>query len=97
MSDERDVDPHSSTADMAAPNPEDDEDNNDPASDQQQAEDGAKGGDADDGAASQTDSPSKRRKLREEARSIRHALTHLPKNPYCGACRQGKMKQYSAH
>jgi len=35
------------------------------------------------------------RKLRrDEARSVRHALTHTPKNPYCGSCRQGKMRQY---
>ena len=41
-------------------------------------------------------SPGQRRKLREEALSVKHALTHLPKNPYCGACQQGKMRQYRA-
>ena len=40
--------------------------------------------------------PGQRRKLRDEAMSVKHALTHLPKNPYCGACRQGKMRQYRA-
>ena len=29
-------------------------------------------------------------KLREEAGSLQHMLTHLPKNPYCKACMQAK-------
>ena len=33
-----------------------------------------------------------RRSLREEARSVRHLCTHLPKNPYCEDCCRGKMK-----
>ena len=41
-------------------------------------------------------SPEQRRKFREEALSAQHALTHLPKNRYCGARNQGKMPQYVA-
>ena len=29
--------------------------------------------------------------LREEAKSIRHMLTHVPKNPYCHVCQRAKM------
>ena len=29
--------------------------------------------------------------LRGEAESVRHLLTHLPKNPYCPACQCGKL------
>jgi len=32
-------------------------------------------------------------KLREEANSLVHKLTHLPKNPFCEACKRGKMKE----
>ncbi|CAE7040332.1 JNK [Symbiodinium sp. CCMP2592] len=32
------------------------------------------------------------RDLREEAKSIRHLMTHLPKNPYCDACQRAKME-----
>ena len=39
---------------------------------------------------------SKEARLRTEARSIQHLLTHLPKNPYCPSCQVGKMvKQHS--
>ena len=31
-----------------------------------------------------------RRDLRAEAKSLRHLLTHLPKNPYCVHCQQAK-------
>ena len=34
---------------------------------------------------------SKEARLREEAESVRHLLTHLPKNPYCPACQCGKL------
>ena len=30
-------------------------------------------------------------RLKEEAVSVRHLLTHLPKNPYCPACQAGKL------
>ena len=33
-----------------------------------------------------------RRNLREEARSTRHLLMHMPKNPYCEACTRGKLR-----
>ena len=32
-------------------------------------------------------------RLREEATSIGHKLTHLPKNPFCDACQRGKMRE----
>ena len=32
-------------------------------------------------------------KLRAEATSAAHKLTHLPKNPYCSSCQLGKMKE----
>ena len=32
------------------------------------------------------------RDLRAEAKSIRHLMTHLPKNPYCDACQRAKME-----
>ncbi|CAE6962770.1 unnamed protein product [Symbiodinium sp. CCMP2592] len=32
------------------------------------------------------------RDLREEAKSIHHLMTHLPKNPYCDACQRAKME-----
>ena len=34
---------------------------------------------------------SKEARLREEAESFRHLLTHLPKNPYSSACQCGKL------
>jgi hypothetical protein len=36
-------------------------------------------------------------KLREEATSHSHKLTHLPKNPFCDACQRGKMKEKYSH
>ena len=33
------------------------------------------------------------RDLQEDAKSLKHKLTHLPKNPYCQACQEAKMKQ----
>ena len=33
-----------------------------------------------------------RKSLRQEAKSVRHLCTHLPKNPYCEDCCRGKMK-----
>jgi hypothetical protein len=32
-------------------------------------------------------------KLRAEAQSLEHKLSHLPKNPFCEACTMGKMKE----
>jgi hypothetical protein len=32
-------------------------------------------------------------KLQDEATSLVHKLTHLPKNPFCEACKRGKMKE----
>ncbi|CAE7620794.1 JNK, partial [Symbiodinium sp. CCMP2592] len=32
------------------------------------------------------------RDLKDEAKSIRHLMTHLPKNPYCDACQRAKME-----
>ena len=32
-------------------------------------------------------------RLREEATSIGHKLTHLPKNPFCEACQRGRMRE----
>ena len=36
-------------------------------------------------------SDGKRRDLWRESKSIRHLMTHLPKNPYCAACYRAKM------
>ena len=33
------------------------------------------------------------KELKEEAKSIRHMLTHIPKNPYCDICTRAKMLQ----
>ena len=33
------------------------------------------------------------RDLKTEAKSLKHLLTHLPKNPHCQACQEAKMKQ----
>ena len=35
---------------------------------------------------------SKRRNLPQEAESLQHKLTHLPKNPYCSTCCRAKLK-----
>ena len=35
--------------------------------------------------------PSLREKLQNEAKSVKHALTHFPKNRYCEVCRRSKM------
>ena len=32
-----------------------------------------------------------RGRLMEEAVSVRHLMTHLPKNPYCPVCQAGKL------
>ena len=39
------------------------------------------------------DETTARRDLKEEATSLRHLLTHLPKNPHCVSCQQAKMRQ----
>ena len=38
-----------------------------------------------------------RRDLKAEAISLRHLLTHLPKNPHCVSCQQAKMRQRYSH
>jgi hypothetical protein len=43
------------------------------------------------------DHPVERRKLREEAASLLHLLTHLSKNPYCVSCQRAKMRQRYSH
>ena len=43
------------------------------------------------------EAPAERKNLREEATSIQHLLTHLPKNPYCMSCQQAKMRQRYSH
>ena len=35
-------------------------------------------------------------RLRKEVKSLRHLLTHLPKNPYCPACQIGKLTKVHA-
>ena len=35
--------------------------------------------------------PAVERDLRAEAKSLKHLMTHLPKNPYCDACQRAKM------
>ena len=40
--------------------------------------------------------PSREDKLREEAKSLRHQMTHIPKNPYCSACVRAKVVQKQA-
>jgi hypothetical protein len=51
-----------------------------------------------DGEASdaEEDGSARRRDLKEEAKSVRHLMTHLPKNPYCKARQRAKMIQVSA-
>ena len=39
------------------------------------------------------DETTARRDLKAEATSLRHLLTHLPKNPHCVSCQQAKMRQ----
>ena len=36
---------------------------------------------------------SREARLRMEALSVRHQLTHLPKNPFCPACQIGKLSK----
>jgi hypothetical protein len=38
-----------------------------------------------------------RRDFKAEATSLRHLLTHLPKNPHCVSCQQAKMRQRYSH
>ena len=38
-----------------------------------------------------------KRDLRELATKVDHLSTHVPKNPYCLACQESKMKQKYAH
>ena len=37
--------------------------------------------------------PGARRDLRAEAHSLHHLLRHKPSNPYCEACRRGRMRR----
>ena len=39
---------------------------------------------------------SREEKLRAEAVSVRHLTTHLPRNPYCGACVEAKIRAQPA-
>ena len=36
--------------------------------------------------------PTKSELLREEAKSLDHLVTHIPKNPFCPACQRAKMQ-----
>ena len=36
--------------------------------------------------------PTKSDLLREEAKSLDHLMTHMPKNPFCPACQRAKMQ-----
>ena len=47
------------------------------------ADEGPKGSSMPDG--------SRKERLMKEAESVRHLLTHLPKNPYCPVCQTGKL------
>ena len=37
--------------------------------------------------------PGRQARLKTEASSVLHKLTHLPKNPFCDSCQRGKMKE----
>ena len=37
--------------------------------------------------------PGRQERLKAEASSVLHKLTHLPKNPFCDSCQRGKMKE----
>ena len=37
--------------------------------------------------------PGRQERLKVEASSVLHKLTHLPKNPFCDSCQRGKMKE----
>ena len=53
---------------------------------------------SDHGSKSKGSPPSpepRARDLRAEAKSFRHLMTHLPKNPYCDACQRAKMENAS--
>ena len=39
---------------------------------------------------------SREERLRAEAVSVRHLMTHLPRNPYCGACAEAKIRAHPA-
>ena len=40
--------------------------------------------------------PTRGEKLKEDAKSLSHMLTHVPKNPYCTTCQRAKMQAKSA-
>ena len=40
--------------------------------------------------------PTRGEKLKEDAKSVSHMLTHVPKNPYCTTCQRAKMQATSA-
>ena len=48
---------------------------------------------ADEEEADRVLPPTMRRDLRAEAQSVGHLLRHFPANPYCEACRRGKMRK----
>ena len=54
-----------------------------PAEDQEEAEE-----DHDDDEALAVDA---RRDLKAEAKSLKHLMTHMPKNPHCSSCQRAKM------
>ena len=39
---------------------------------------------------------SKEQQLRIEAKSLRHLMTHKPRNPFCAACQRAKMQSKPA-
>ena len=43
-----------------------------------------------------TSTPERETRLRKEAVSLKHLLTHLPKNPYCQACLRAKLNKAPA-
>ena len=53
--------------------------------------DGEPGGEP-DAAADEAPAPGREEVLRAEAGSLAHRLTHLPKNPFCDICAEGKFK-----
>jgi ethanolamine utilization cobalamin adenosyltransferase len=41
--------------------------------------------------------PSKRHRLEEEAKSLKHMMSHYPQNPFCRVCNESKAKERYRH
>jgi hypothetical protein len=85
--------PRGDSSDDGGNAPDDNEEEEEEKDDEQEAEPEVLAEDEGAEAAAPQLRQSDVQRLKEEAQSYEHQLSHLPKNPYCESCIMGKMKE----